>query len=144
MGDEGFSEAVAVQGSNRCLQRSFSELPKSSCVGKVTATKRRNSASKVETSSVSTSATASASALDVDVKVFQQVRISLEKLPTKQLSTLIGSPTTFDDDVTVGGKRQKVVDAEDQDDGVKKLKLESDPKEPVVRSNLNQVRLQQT
>ena len=135
LGDEGFSEAVSVLGSNRCLQRSLSELTKSSTAGKVSVLKRRNSASKVETSSASTSAAA------VDAKVFQQVRIALEKLPTEKLSTLIGlGPTTLDDDdVTVGGKRQKVVDAEDEDDVVKKLKLESDAKETVIKSNLNQV-----
>ena len=143
MGDEGFSEAVPVLGSNRCLQRSLSELPKSTTAAKVSALKRRNSASKVETSSSLSSLTASAStsAAAVDAKVFQQVRIALEKLPTEKLSTLIGvGPTTLDDDdVTVGGKRQKVVDAEDEDDVVKKLKLESDAKETVIKSNLNQV-----
>ena len=145
MGDEGFSEAVPVLGSNRCLQRSLSELPKSSTAAKVSALKRRNSASKVETSSSLSSLTApastSASAAEVDAKVFQQVRIALEKLPTEKLSTFIGvGPTTLDDDdVTVGGKRQKVVDAEDEDDVVKKLKLESDAKETVIKSNLNQV-----
>lgn len=144
MGDEGFSEAVPVLGSNRCLQRSLSELPKSSTAAKVSALKRRNSASKVETSSSLSSLTApatSASAAAVDAKVFQQVRIALEKLPTEKLSALIGvGPTTLDDDdVTVGGKRQKVVDAEDEDDVVKKLKLESDAKETVIKSNLNQV-----
>ena len=143
MGDEGFSEAVPVLGSNRCLQRSLSELPKSSTAAKVSVLKRRNSASKVETSSSLSSLTASAStsAAAVDAKVFQQVRIALEKLPTEKLSTLIGlGPTTLDDDdVTVGGKRQKVVDAEDEDDVVKKLKLESDAKETVIKTNLNQV-----
>ena len=143
LGDEGFSEVVPVLGSNRCLQRSLSELTKSSTAGKVSVLKRRNSASKVETSSSLSSLTASAStsAAAVDAKVFQQVRIALEKLPTEKLSTLIGlGPTTLDDDdVTVGGKRQKVVDAEDEDDVVKKLKLESDAKETVIKSNLNQV-----
>ena len=44
-----------------------------------------------------------------------------------------------DGDDPVSAKRQKVVDAEDEDDVVKKLKLESDAKETVIKSNLNQV-----
>jgi len=66
------------------------------------------------------------STLKVTSNGFRQVRVSIEKLPTKKLSTLIGATTTLDGVVFVAGKRQKCVDGDERDEIVKKLKLESD------------------
>jgi hypothetical protein len=132
LGDEGFSESVPVQASIRCHQRSLSELPKLEKTEEeeeddqpVVICQRRNSTSKVESGS----------------KVFQQLRVALEKIPAKKLPILLTSG------FVVGSKRSKVVE-DKEDQLVKKFKLDEESSQlkssvdsSIIRSVLNQVRL---
>ena len=138
MGDEGFSEVVQVHiGGLRCHHRSLSELPNPTKCEKLSNLTRRSSTSRVETSSSSSQVTPFPGNDDFKAKVFQDVRVSLEKLP---LTTLLCASATLDGAVVVvGAKRQKDVDDTDaKSDNVKKMKLDSG-EASLFKANLNQV-----
>ena len=137
LGDEGFSESVPIPAALRCHQRALSDLPKCASHRE----ERRNSDSKIGAVIVS----------PPDAKVFQHLRVALEKIPAKKLPILLTRPSTYEPCI-IGGKRAKVTDEDHlKVDLVKKLKLDtcdaiSDVKlnkiesvECPARANLNQV-----
>ena len=137
MGDEGFSESVPIPAALRCHQRALSDLPK--CASHLE--ERRNSDSKIGAAIVA----------PPDAKVFQHLRVALEKIPAKKLPILLTRPSTYESCI-IGAKRSKVTDEDHlKVDLVKKLKLDtcdviSDVKlnkiesvECPARANFNQV-----
>ena len=136
-GDEGFSESLPIPASLRCHQRALSELPSlPKCASHLE--ERRNSDSKL--------------VAPPNAKVFQQLRVALEKIPPEKLPILLSRPSSYEPCI-VGVKRAKVLEEDQKIDLVKKLKLDiddviSDAKlskvesiecPPTVRANLNQV-----
>lgn len=140
LGDEGFSESVPIQPLPRCHQRALSDLP---TLPKIVS-QRRNSTSKIEVSrdstsenEVSRSLSPKVEVLQSDSKVFQQLRVALEKLPAKKLPILMtsspsssSSPSCYEtktsNAIVAGSKR---VAAKEEKSGVdkdlvKKIKLD--------------------
>ena len=157
LGDEGFSESVPIQPLPRCHQRALSDLP---ALPKI-ASQRRNSTSKIEdvrdsTSKMDISRSLSPrhEVLQSDSKVFQQLRVALEKLPAKKLPILMTSSSlsssssasscyeTKNCNVIVAGSK-RVAAKEDKSvvdkDLVKKIKLDVPESGTVVDLKLNKL-----